>query len=107
MSSGPARAQIVVDLAAVRHNVRALAAHAATPTTGAARSGRPLTMARLAPAPASRMLPGEVIARATGGVRNRSRKDSWDIEARLRDRRERPADAAGGGGRFRSCSPRP
>ena len=41
----------------------------------------------LAPAPRARIPSGDVMARATGGVKNRSRSDSPAMAARLRQRR--------------------
>ena len=44
-------------------------------------AGGPATIAAAAPPPASRIAPGEVMARATGGVKNRSRKRSATIRS--------------------------
>ena len=49
--------------------------HASAPTPAAATSGRPTTMPAAAPAPASTMPSGDIIARATSGVKKRSRND--------------------------------
>jgi hypothetical protein len=48
---------------------------ASAPTPTAAAIGRPTTMPAAAPAPASTMPSGDIIARATFGVKKRSRND--------------------------------
>ncbi len=49
--------------------------HANAPTPAAATIGRPATMLTAAPAPNSTMPSGDIIARATRGVKKRSRND--------------------------------
>ena len=66
---------LVVDTSKSMEGERFAAAQAAAPTPTIAAMGRPTRMAAEAPAPASRMPDGDVMARATGGVRNRSRND--------------------------------
>ena len=49
--------------------------HARAPTPAAAISGAPARIATAAPAPARTMPPGDIIASATFGVKNRSRNE--------------------------------
>src|SRR6187397_1687040 len=51
-------------------------AQASAPRTTAPTRPAPVRMPMLAPAPRARIPRGEVVARATGGVKNRSRSDS-------------------------------
>ena len=51
-------------------------AHARTPSTAAPTIPAPLMIPTLAPAPRARIPSGDVVARATGGVKNRSRSES-------------------------------
>src|SRR5262245_62147653 len=62
--------------------IRTRVANAPAPTATTPTSGRPMRMPADAVAPPGRMADGDVMARATGGVKKRSRKDRRGITSR-------------------------